>query len=121
MNGLLSILDLARAQGIQKVFFPSTIAVFAIHSAVAFLSNGQRAYEPLSDANHYASMLYLVWIPLAHYLLVGSWQQRMPAGRLLPIHVLLFVFAMVIAATASRVGMFILLAALAGWLLLLLK
>lgn len=28
MNGLLSILELARAQGIQKVFFPSTIAVF---------------------------------------------------------------------------------------------
>jgi nucleoside-diphosphate-sugar epimerase len=28
MNGLLSILELARENGIQKVFFPSTIAVF---------------------------------------------------------------------------------------------
>jgi nucleoside-diphosphate-sugar epimerase len=28
MNGLLSILELARASGLQKVFFPSTIAVF---------------------------------------------------------------------------------------------
>lgn len=28
MNGLLSILEIARATGLQKVFFPSTIAVF---------------------------------------------------------------------------------------------
>ena len=28
MNGLLSILELARASGLQKIFFPSTIAVF---------------------------------------------------------------------------------------------
>ncbi|HSF88431.1 MAG TPA: NAD-dependent epimerase/dehydratase family protein, partial [Saprospiraceae bacterium] len=28
MNGLLSILELARESGLQKVFYPSTIAVF---------------------------------------------------------------------------------------------
>lgn len=30
MNGLLSILEIGRSQGVQKIFFPSTIAVFGL-------------------------------------------------------------------------------------------
>jgi O-antigen ligase len=97
-----------------------SVCVFAVHSAIAYLVWGERAYQPFGDPNHYASLLYLVWIPLAHVTLQRSWQGATELRWLLPSHLLLFTLVLAIIATGSRVGMTIVAAALFGWLLLVL-
>jgi O-antigen ligase len=96
----------------------ATITVFAVISALRFVTTGQRAFEPLIDPNNYASLLYLFWIPLTHRILVSHWQGRFRIVQLLPGIALTLVLAMAIFATSSRVGSLIVAAAFAGWLFL---
>ncbi len=101
-----------------RIALVATVCAFAVHSAVAYLAFGVRAYQPLGDPNHYASLLYLVWIPLAHLTLQRSWQGDAELRWLIPGHLLLFTVALAIAATGSRVGLVLIGAALLGWILL---
>ena len=96
-----------------------TALVFALLSVIRFIHRGQAAFEPLTDPNNYASLLYLVWIPLAHRLLLGEWRGTMMLNQRLVAHISLMILALAIFATSSRVGLAIVAAALVGWLLLL--
>jgi len=98
------------------------VVAFAIVSVVRFLVTGQRAYEPLNDPNGYATLLYLVWIPFAHRLLLtawsgaGSWTRWHVAG-----YAVCAVVALALFATYSRAGTLMIAGALAGWLALALR
>ena len=92
-----------------------TVSCFALVSALRFLFDGQKAYEPLADPNNYASLLYLAWIPLTHQLLLAGWgRPALARWQMVCGYALCGLLALVIFATSSRVGSLILLAALAG-------
>jgi hypothetical protein len=96
-----------------------TVLVFALLSALRFVVSGQLAFEPLTDPNNYASLLYLAWIPLAHRLLLGEWRDTLQPNQRLFAHIMLMILALALFATSSRVGLAVVCAALAGWLFLL--
>ncbi len=101
-----------------RTLLVATITLFALMSVLRFWLTGQRAFEPLLDTNNYASLLYLLWIPLGHRLLVGYWQQKSTPFRQLLGYLLSMVLAMATFATSSRVGSLIVAAALLGWFVL---
>ena len=93
------------------------VSLFAAIAFVRFLVAAQRAYDPLVDAGSFGALLYLVWIPLAHWCLARIWY-RNEGGWLLPaLLAVSFLFLVAIFATASRAAQALALAPLLGWLL----
>jgi len=107
-----------RERRLLVVLLVSTISLFALVSDVRFFGYGQRAFEPLLDPNNYASLLYMCWIPLAHWLLLHEWRAPLKLQLRIPLYGLLMLLAVAIFATSSRVGTVIVALALIGWLLL---
>ncbi len=91
-------------------------ACIAVFSVWQFFTLGVRANKPINDPNNYASLLYLLWIPSLHLLLVRRWaQQRLPValqalGLLGTVLVMATMFA-----TESRAGLIIIAVALVCW------
>lgn len=94
------------------------VTLIAVIAFGRFLLGAQRAYDPLADPGNLGALIYLVWIPVTHWLLVRCWYgPRWP--WLLP---LLAVFTLVCAtslfATASRAAQALAVAVVVGWLVL---
>lgn len=94
------------------------VTLIAVIAFGRFLLSAQRAYDPLADTGNLGAMLYLMWIPVTHWLLVRCWYgPRWP--WLLP---LLTIFTLLcttpLFATASRAAQALAVAAVAGWFVL---
>jgi O-antigen ligase len=94
------------------------VTLIAVIAFGRFLLDAQRAYDPLADPGNLGAMLYLVWIPVTHWLLVRCWYgPRWP--WLLPC---LAVFTLIcitpLFATASRAAQALAIAAVMGWFVL---
>jgi O-antigen ligase len=93
------------------------IALAAV-SSVRFVLLGERAQQPLVDPNNYATLMYLVWVPLAHRYLAQGWRGE-PTALVRHSWVLAssFVLVLAIIATRSRTALLIVGGALAVWVL----
>ena len=93
------------------------VASLVVFSVIRFLVSGQRAHDPLVDPNNYASMIYLLWVPLAHTYLQRRWQ-GVETGRAVTIGVHLMSWAALSAvfATGSRTGAAIVIGVFGLWL-----
>lgn len=90
------------------------VLIFAAVSAWQLVSAGVRAYQPLSEPNAYAALLYLTALPWMHQWLgsrraIDGWRD---SGQLL----VFALFSIAVFATISRVGTFVLFSALFFWL-----
>ena len=91
-------------------------ACIALFSCWQFFAAGIRANKPINDPNNYASLLYLLWIPSLHLLLVRRWTaQAMPAGLVVLGLAGTALVMTTMFATESRAGLIILGVALACW------
>ena len=89
------------------------IAASAGYSIWNFVVNDVRAAWPVGDANNYASLLYLVWVPWLHRYLVKHPKYR-PYGWAALLGTVLASVAMY--TTESRAGVALMLVAFAIWL-----
>ncbi|MCR9278392.1 MAG: O-antigen ligase family protein [Pseudomonadaceae bacterium] len=90
------------------------VVIFAAVSAWQLVGSGTRAYQPLSEPNAYAALLYLTALPWMHRWLgnpaaIAGWRDwsQLVAFALL---------ALAAFATISRVGTFVFFAAMLFWL-----
>ena len=94
------------------------VVLFAANSAVRFVVIGERAHQPMLDPNNYATLLYLVWIPVAHWHLCREWSDSpMSATQRMAMFSGAFVIVLAIVATRSRTAMLIVVGALFVWLI----
>jgi hypothetical protein len=91
-----------------------SVLAMAIVSAVRFVLYDQRAYDPLADPNNYATLVYLAWIPAAHFCLLQLWERPswLPYAGLA---VMTVAASLSVFATGSRAGSAILVGAVAAW------
>jgi O-antigen ligase/polysaccharide polymerase Wzy-like membrane protein len=101
------------------------VACMAVYTAGAYLIWEERAYGTLLDPNNFATLLYLVWIPLLHSQLDPAAQRLSlsgftfsPAQRLLVLSVVNFIFVLALLATHSRYAWLVLTGAVVYWGLL---
>src|SRR5262249_38806611 len=82
------------------------VALFAANSAGRFVLLAERAHQPMLDPNNYATLLYLVWIPVVHWHLCREWSgSPMSAKQRTAMFSGAFVIVLAIVATRSRVAM----------------
>ncbi len=101
------------------VTISTVVIALAAVSCVRFVLLGERAQQPLVDPNNYATLMYLVWIPLAHRYLAQGWRGE-STGRAQHTWVIVASFLLVlsIVATRSRTALVIVAGALAVWALI---
>jgi O-Antigen ligase len=117
--GAASVRRDARVSRALTLAVVSVVTLLATNSCVRFLLYGERAHEPLNDSNGYASLIYLVWIPLVHFYLVRCWRGE-PGSRLWQPLVIGASFVMLLAllATRSRTSALIVAVAVVLWMIL---
>lgn len=97
------------------------VVLLAVISSARFVLFGERAHQPMVDPNHYATLMYLVWIPLVHWHVTRLRQNdpkidpRLIHGGVLAAS---FVLVLSIIATHSRTSQLIIVGALTGWALM---
>lgn len=96
----------------------AAVLCFALISLVLYVISGEAPAAPLSDANNYAALLYLVFIPWSYRYLLRRWQADFTAMTLMGALTGLGLLLMVIYASQSRAGLLIVCAALVVFLLL---
>lgn len=111
----------ASAVSRQSWLWLTLVGLVTLIAAIAFgrfLLSAQRAYDPLADPGNLGAMLYLVWIPVTHWLLVRCWYgPRWP--WLLPCLAIFTLLCVTpLFATASRAAQGLAIAALVGWFVL---
>ncbi len=105
------------ARRLLTISISTLIIALAAVSSVRFALFGERAHQPLDDPNNYATLMYLVWIPLAHRYLAKGWsgEKTTPVG-----HACLlassFVLVFALIATRSRTAMVIVGGVLLLWI-----
>ncbi len=93
-----------------------TALVIAVVAAFRFVAFAERATLPLIDANNFATLMYLAWIPFVH-VYVGragcatAWQHTAAVAVTIVMMIALF-------AAESRAGSAIVAVAVAAWMLL---
>jgi hypothetical protein len=99
--------------------FAAPIIALATMSSVRFVVWGERAHEPMIDSNHYATLMYLVWIPLVHRHLTSGWRRdSMTAVEHRLTVASSFVLLLSIIATYSRTSQLIVVGAFVAWALI---
>ncbi len=97
------------------------VTLLGVYSDIRFFFFGERAHLPLIDPNNFASLMYLVWMPLVHFMLLdtasifANSRLKRIAGYLISISLLCALFA-----TQSRMGVYLSGAAFVVWLYLVL-
>jgi hypothetical protein len=92
------------------------VLALALNSCVRLLLLGERAHEPLADANGYGSLIYLVWIPFVHFHLSRGWRgESANARRELLVAGISIVMLLALLATQSRTSVLLVSMALLCW------
>src|SRR5262249_54821475 len=91
----------------------------ALLSDVRFIAFGVRAHEPLIDPNNYATLSYLVWIPLVHRHIARTWRtDSVKRNETVATVMASFALVLAVAATRSRAALLIIAACLVCWVAL---
>ncbi len=98
----------------------AVVLVLAIISAVRLALNGTRPEAPLTDANSYGALLYVVLLILTGRMLDLQWR-AVHSRSWYPCLLVVALLAFVIAGTQSRASVFIVLTASVFWLVYALK
>jgi O-antigen ligase len=111
-----------RDRGATRILLAAVVAIavgLASVSSFRFAMFGERAHLPLTDPNNYATLMYLVWIPLVHRYLADGWSGR---STTIPRHAFAlaasFVLLLALIATRSRTALLVVAAAAGVWLVL---
>lgn len=106
----------ARELGIWRWRLHGAIAIvllgFAVVSIVRYILSGEEAAAPLTDANNYAALLYLVLIPWSYRYLMKRWSGSMSPTAQLTGLLGIGLLVMGISATQSRAGILVVTASL---------
>jgi len=114
----LHVADSPRARRNLILVIVAVVVLFAANSALRFVVFGERAHQPMLDPNNYATLLYLVWIPIVHWHLCREWSgSRISAKERIAMFFGAFVVVLAIVATQSRTAMLIVVGALFVWLI----
>ncbi len=107
----------ATARRLLAISISTLVIALAAVSSVRFALFGERAHQPLDDPNNYATLMYLVWIPLAHRYLAKGWsgEKTTPVGHACVL-ASSFVLVFALIATRSRTAMVIVGGALVLWI-----
>ncbi len=94
------------------------VTLIAVIAFGRFLLDAQRAYDPLADPGNLGALIYLVWIPVTHWLLVHCWYGPRWSWLLPFVAVFTLVCATALFATASRAVQALVVAVVVGWFVL---
>ena len=96
------------ARRLLMISISMLIIALAAVSSVRFVMFGERAHQPLDDPNNYATLMYLVWIPLAHQYLAQGWRgEQTTSVEHACVLASSFLLILAIIATRSRTAMMI--------------
>lgn len=112
------VMQCTAARRAVKTSISALVIVLAAVSSLRFVSFGERAQQPLVDPNNYATLMYLVWIPLVHQYLVQGWRDEATSYRRQCLWLASsFVLVLAIVATRSRTALLLVGVALAVWII----
>ncbi|MFK7912898.1 MAG: O-antigen ligase family protein [Pseudomonadales bacterium] len=95
------------------------VAALAVLALVRFVVWGVRPHDPLVDSSGFGILMYITWVPAAHYWLTGAVAQGGAGWRLRDalMLVLALIVLVVIFATASLACAGLIAAAMVAWLI----